>query len=111
MKTPLLYNMLNLRKPVSHITFLIFSFLVTAIIALSGKYDVNHSFSFSIFIMLFAQLEVFIYLGSRIFGDLNFDKSPGEITRIVLVRFCSFWPVACLHHDIVFFTAVCGILD
>jgi sensor histidine kinase YesM len=90
MKTPALYNMLNLRKPVSHITFLIFSFLVTVIIALSGKYDDNHSFSYGIFIMLFAQLEVFIYLGSRLFADLNFDRNPAEITRIVLFRFLIF---------------------
>jgi len=102
MKTPLFYNILNLRKPVSHITFLIFSFLVTTIIALSGKYDANHSFSFSIFIMLFAQLEVFIYLGSRLFGNVNFDKSPGEITRIVLVRFL-FFLAGCMLISMILF--------
>jgi hypothetical protein len=36
---------------------------------------------------LFAQLEVFIYLESWIFADLNFEKSPGKITGIVLFRF------------------------
>jgi LytS/YehU family sensor histidine kinase len=40
--------------------------------------------------MLFVQLEVFIYLGTRLFADLNFDKSPGEITRIVFFRFLIF---------------------
>lgn len=102
MKTPILYNVLNLRKPVSHITFLIFSFLVTVIIALTGKYDATPSFSFSVLIMLFAQLEVFIYLGTRLFADLNFDISPGEITRIVLVRFLIFL-AACLLVSMILF--------
>ena len=102
MKTPVFYNVLNLRKPVSHITFLIFSFLSTVLIALSGNYDVNHSFSFSVFIMLFAQLEVFIYLGTRLFADLNFDKSPGEITRIVLFRFLIFL-TGCLLISMILF--------
>ena len=102
METPALYNILNLRKPVSHITFLIFSLLVTIIIALTGKYDASRSFSFSIFIMLFAQLEVFIYLGTRLFAGLNFDKSPGEITRIVLFRFLIFLAGCMLASMIIF---------
>lgn len=40
--------------------------------------------------MLFFQLEVFIYLGNRLFAQVNFDMNPGEITRIVLVRFLLF---------------------
>lgn len=102
METPALYNILNLRKPVSHITFLVFSLLVTIIIALTGKYDASRSFSFSIFIMLFAQLEVFIYLGTRLFAGLNFDKSPGEITRIVLFRFLIFLAGCMLASMIIF---------
>ena len=103
MKTPALYNILNLRKPVSHITFLIFSLLVTFIIGLTGKYGTAPgTFSFGILIMLFAQLEVFIYLGTRLFADLNFDRSPGEITRIVLFRFLIFL-VGCLVISLVLF--------
>jgi two-component system, LytTR family, sensor kinase len=102
MKTPEPYNFLNLRKPISHITFLIFSLLVTIFIALTGKIDPSRSFSFGIFFMLFAQLEVFIYLGSRLFGDLNFDKSPGEITRIVLVRFL-FFLAGCMLISMILF--------
>ncbi len=37
------------------------------------------------FIMLFVQLEFFIYLGSRLFAGLSFDRSPGETTRIILI--------------------------
>ncbi|MGD0754369.1 MAG: histidine kinase [Bacteroidales bacterium] len=103
MKTPALYNVLNLRKPVSHITFLIFSLLVTFIIGITGKYGTPRgTFSFGILIMLFVQLEVFIYLGTRLFADLNFDRSPGEITRIVLFRFLIFL-AGCLAFSMVLF--------
>jgi sensor histidine kinase YesM len=103
MKTPALYNVLNLRKPVSHITFLIFSLLVTLIIGLTGKYGTTPgTFSFGIFIMLFVQLEAFIYLGYRLFADLNFDRSPGEITRIVLFRFLVFL-AGCLIISMILF--------
>jgi two-component system, LytTR family, sensor kinase len=103
MKTPEFYNILNLRKPVSHITFLIFSLLVTIIIGLTGKYGTTPgTFPFAIFVMLFVQLEVFIYLGYRLFADLNFDRSPGEITRIVLVRFL-FFMAGCLLVSMILF--------
>jgi Histidine kinase len=105
MKTPVIYNVLNLKKPVSHLAFLGFSLLVTIITALSGKSDADHKLSFGIFIMVFTQLEVFIYLGSRLFADLNFDKSPGEITRIVLTRFLIFL-AGCMLVSMVLFVAV-----
>ena len=90
MNTPSPYNFLNLRKPASHITFLVFSIIVTIITALTGKLNGSPADFVSVFIMLFAQLEVFIYLGNRLFANLNFDISPGEITRIVLIRFLIF---------------------
>ena len=102
MKAPVLYNILNLRKPVSHIAFLVFSFLLTIIIALTGTNNAPKSFSFPVFILLFVQLEVFIYLGTRLFADLNFDRSPGEITRIVFFRFIIFL-AGCLLVSMVLF--------
>ncbi|MCX6253849.1 MAG: histidine kinase [Bacteroidia bacterium] len=102
MKVPALYDFMNLRKPVSHITFLIFSLLVTIIITITGKYPSPQPFSISVFILLFTQLEVFIYFGNRLFADLNFDKSPGEITRIVFVRFMVFL-AACLLVSMILF--------
>ena len=96
------YNILNLRKPASHITFFIFSVLVTVFTALSGKNDNSHAFLLSMFTMLFVQLEVFVYLGNRLFANLNFDRSPGEITRIVLVRF-SIFLAGCLFVSMILF--------
>ena len=102
MKTTTLYDFLNLRKPVSHISFLVFSLIVTVIAGLSGARSSSSFFSFGVFIMLFIQLEVFIYLGSKLFGDLNFDKSPGEITRIVVIRFLIFM-AGCLLVSMILF--------
>lgn len=90
MKSPRLYDFLNLRKPLSHVTFLIFSLAVTISMMLGGSLSNEAAFPFGVFIMLFVQLEVFIYLGNRLFADLNFDKSPGEITQIVVFRFLIF---------------------
>ncbi len=89
MKTPQPYDFLNLRKPVSHLTFLIFSVVVT-ILTMFGKNNAGSAFPFGVFIMLFVQLEIFIYLGTRLFANVNFDKNPGEITRIVSFRFLIF---------------------
>jgi two-component system LytT family sensor kinase len=105
MKAPALYDFMNLRKPVSHITFLIFSLLVTIIFAFTGKYPGSPPFSFSVFIMVFVQIEVFIYFGNRLFAKLNFDRSPGEITRVILARFMIFL-AACLLSSMILFILV-----
>ena len=102
MKAPALYDFIDQRKHVSHIAILTFSLIVTFIIALTGKYPDLPPFSFSLFFMLFFQLEVFIYLGNRLFANLNFDRNPGEITRIVIVRFM-FFLVACLLVSMILF--------
>ena len=102
MKTATLYDFLNLRKPVSHIAILVFSLIVSVIACLTGANTSSSFFPFGIFIMLFIQLEVFIYLGTRLFADLNFDKSPVEITRIVLVRFLIFM-AGCMMVSMILF--------
>ncbi|MCX6321769.1 MAG: histidine kinase [Bacteroidia bacterium] len=102
MKAPALYDFMNLRKPVSHIAILIFSLIVTIIISFTGKYPGPPPESFGVFILLFAQIEVFIYFGNRLFADLNFDNSPGEITRIILVRLMIFL-ATCLLVSIILF--------
>ena len=102
MKSLSLQEILNLRKPVSHVIFLIFSLIVTIIVSFSGKYTDIPNYSFSLFFMLFAQLEVFIYLGDRLFAELNFEKSPGEITRIILIRLLIFL-TTCLLASLILF--------
>jgi len=102
MKASIPFDILNPRKLISHITFLIFSLLVTIIISLTRKYTGHSLFSFSLFILMYAQVEAFIYIGNRLFAGLNFDISPGEITRIVLIRFVIFIATCILVAMVIF---------
>jgi sensor histidine kinase YesM len=102
MKSSAIFNVLDLRKPVSHIAFLILSLAVAVIMPLIGKTDGTRYFSLGVFIMIFLQLEIFIYLGTKLFADLNFDKSPGEITRIVAFRFTVFL-AGCMVFSLIIF--------
>jgi two-component system, LytTR family, sensor kinase len=103
MKAPELFDLFDQRKPLSHISFLIFSLLVTLIVKATGGEAFKSSYdSISMFVMIFVQIEVFIYFGNILFGKLNFDKSPGEITWIVLSRFMIFI-VACLVVSLILY--------
>lgn len=93
-----IFDFMNQRKALSHLSFLIFSLLVTIIVALTTKTTV----SIETFVLILCQLEVFIFLGSRLFADLNFDRSPGEITMIVAVRFTIFLFLCLLAAMILF---------
>jgi two-component system LytT family sensor kinase len=90
MKRPALNDLMNLRKPVSHIVLLSFSLGATTILMLSDISTLNTPDFLGLFILLLLQLEVFIFTGNILFVSLKFDKSPGEITRIVLIRFMIF---------------------
>ena len=105
MKKLTLFDFFDQRKAVSHLAILLFSGIATFIIAFMGKYPEIKTFSFSLFFMLFVQLEVFIYLGSKLFAKVNFDKKPGEITRIVLVRFLIFI-AGCLLASMILFILI-----
>lgn len=102
METPVLYNLLNQKKPLAHIAFLGFSLIVTLFVIIIGKVDSSPTFPFGMFIMLFLQFEVFIYLGTRLFAPVNFDVSPREITRIVIFRLLIFL-TGCLLASMVIF--------
>lgn len=111
MKTPELYNFLNLRKPISHISFFIFSLLVTVIMILTSKEEISPSYPVGLFLMLFFQLESFIFLGTILFADSNVSKSQGdnaailsvgEITRIVVFRLFIFL-LSCMLISMILF--------
>jgi LytS/YehU family sensor histidine kinase len=55
--------------------------------------------------MVFVQIEVFIFFGNWLFAKLNFDRSPGEITRIILARLMIFL-AACLMASMILFILV-----
>lgn len=102
MEAPVLSNILNLRKPVSHILILLFAIIATLVTSATGENQGPSQFSWGIFIMILAQLEAFIFLGNILFAELNFDRSPAEITRIVLFRFTVFL-AGCLIFSMILF--------
>jgi hypothetical protein len=102
MKKTVLSRIINQRDPVSHMVFLVFSVFLTIILSLAGDIGSAKYFSLSVCILLFAQLEVFFFFGTNLFADLNFDRSPEEITRIVLFRFLIFI-AGCLTVSLILF--------
>ena len=95
MKKISFFDLMNQKKPLSHVSFLVFSLVIAIIVGISGKPGASSFDLIGTFLLLFFQLEVFIYLGNKLFANLNFDRSPGEITRIVVLRFLLFL-VGCL---------------
>lgn len=85
-----LIQIMNQKKPLSHVAFLLFSFLFALGTSLAVRKNPSFIDIASAFILIFLQIEVFIFFGSILFSKVNFDQSPGVITRIVLSRFAIF---------------------
>lgn len=100
MKTSARYEFLNQKKTLSHFAIITLSLIVVLILRLAGNVNGSVSSFLAAFILLVAQLEVFIFFGNALFSSLKFDKSPGEITRIVLFRLMIFL-TACLLVSLV----------
>lgn len=96
------FDFVNQKKPLSHIAFLLFSLIFLIIMALTGEMDNSFLNLFSAFILLFCQLEAFIFFGNILFSKINFDQSPGVITRIIIVRFMIFI-LACFFVAMILF--------
>jgi LytS/YehU family sensor histidine kinase len=83
----------------------VFSLLVSIILGYTKRDYDPQVIPAGIFIMLFLQLELFVYFGNILFGKLSFDRSPGEITRVVLFRFLIFL-AGCLLVSMIIFIAL-----
>jgi two-component system, LytTR family, sensor kinase len=83
-------DIVNLRKPVSHLLIVSFSLVITLFMLIINKEFGNPYSAVSLFIILVTQLEAFIFIGNLLFAKVNFDRSPADITRLILVRFVIF---------------------
>ena len=92
----------NQKQPVSHIAIVILSLLITLCLSLSGKYNESTYDIFFVFIMLLSQLEVFIFFGGLLFINVNFDRNPVEVTKVVAARLIVFL-AACMLASMVLF--------
>ncbi len=102
MKAPGFYEIMDQRKAASHLVIVLFSLIVTLSLAFSGKYGREPIDVMCLFIILLLQIEVFIYFGSLLFSKVNFDRSPGVVTRVVFLRFIGFL-VICLFVSMTFY--------
>lgn len=102
MKTVGRPNILNLRKPVSHFFIAVLSFASCIYVMLRGDNQGSSGFPLEVFFMVLLQIEAFIFLGNLLFAKVNFDKSPVEITRIIIFRFAVFL-AACLLISMLLF--------
>lgn len=85
-----LLTIMNQKKLLSHLVFLLFSLVFAFGTALAGKMNPSPANIASASILIFLQLEVFIFFGNILFSRVNFSQSPGVITRVVLFRFAVF---------------------
>lgn len=91
MKKITLESVLDQRKLSTHIYFLLFSILVVVLtLVLKSDYDSWKDYITAL-ILVFLQIEVFIFLGKRIFRNFKQASSPKDVTRIVIMRFILFF--------------------
>lgn len=79
--------LLDQRKPFSHIGIIVIAFLVTFSTALREENTGSLIDILSTFLLIFALIEVFIFIAMKIFTELNANITGKEFTRIVLKRF------------------------
>jgi two-component system LytT family sensor kinase len=100
-----LSDLVNQRKPVSHIVFILFSLVAILWYVLFGKEEINFVSILSLFILLSLQLEVFIFFGTLLFYKFNFERSPAEVTRLVFLRFALFLAI-CLSASFIIYILI-----
>jgi two-component system LytT family sensor kinase len=83
-------KVLNQEKPLLHLCILVFSVLVVVINLLLNPATKSWNNALSGFILIFSQVELFIFLAQLIFRNLKEGRTPGEVSRIVLSRFAVF---------------------
>ena len=95
-------NMFDQRRWLSHIIFI--SISVATVFIFYFKSGVIDSLpdKMRFFLLLFVQIEVFIFIASRIFRELSVGLTGKEFTRIILIRFFIFILICFIAALIIF---------
>ena len=88
-------NVLNLKRPVTHLAIVLFSLIVAAINLLLRTDEKSWSSILEGFIVITGQIEAFLLIAYLLFRNLDPGTTRGEITRKVMTRF-SLFLIACL---------------
>ena len=84
-------NVLNQRKFLTHILIAVLSQIIVFINAYINNSDFTSWITYLYgFMLIFIEIEVFLFIAYFIFKNVNLGNTPGEITRIVLSRFALF---------------------
>ena len=86
-------DVLNQRKPKTHISIFIFSAFVITVSMILSPGPTSAERNISGFILIFIQIELFLLLAHFIFKGMEPGVTRGEITRSVLSRFALFMVV------------------
>lgn len=105
MKDLKLTDFFDQKKLVSHTAIIVLSLIMTAILAISGRYIGKPYDLVFVFLILAGQIEVFIFLGSLLFVKLDYDRKPIEVTRDVAGRLLVFLS-GCLLASMTLFIAM-----
>jgi sensor histidine kinase YesM len=88
-------NVLNQKRLTTHIGIFLFSVILMLVNRYIASEESSLESYMSVMILIFSQIEVFIFISHMIFSDLVPGVTPGEITRTLLSRF-AFFLIACL---------------
>jgi hypothetical protein len=83
-------KILDQRKWQFHISVIVMALVVPAILLVSGSGNFSSPDYFDLFLLLFVQLEIFIFIATRIFRKLETGLSSIEFTKTVLLRLSVF---------------------
>lgn len=90
MKAHTIQDILDQKRLLLHIIIITVSLFVVAIFSLNNPDSNFPEAQLNIFFLLLIQMELFIYLGNRIFKGLKPGSNRKELTRTVLTRFSLF---------------------
>jgi len=104
MKKLSLEYILDQRKPLSHILFILIGALAVSVVTLKGGNLNSFADKLRLFLLLIIQLEIFLLIAGKLFKGLKTGLTRAEITGIIVTRFVLFI-IACFIAALAIFLA------
>jgi len=90
MKGTTLESLLDQRKPLSHIFYIVITLFGVALIAIINRNAISLDKAINFFILGLVQLEIFIFAGRMIFRKFDTTIPGREFTKLILTKFMLF---------------------
>jgi len=90
MKGTTLESLLNQRRPLSHIFYIVITMFGVALIAIINRNAISLDKAINFFILGLVQLEIFIFAGRMIFRKFDTTIPGREFTKLILTKFMLF---------------------